>query len=87
MSEPITGRVRSCAFQGNHDAHEWQQPDHLPATCPGVAGRSLSPAEVLVKGLRKAVKDDRTEWVDANIVRLLLDRYDSPHEEDDDDES
>jgi hypothetical protein len=27
----------------------------------------------LVKGLRKAVKDPATEWVDANIVRLLLD--------------
>jgi hypothetical protein len=26
----------------------------------------------LVKGLRKAVKDPETEWVDANIVRLLL---------------
>lgn len=30
--------------------------------------------DTLVKGLRKAVKDDNTEWVDANIIRLLLDR-------------
>lgn len=49
-----------------------------------LSGRGPSPAEVLVKGLRKAVKDDRTEWVDANIVRLLLDRYDNPKGDDDD---
>lgn len=34
------------------------------------------PYESLVKGLRKAVADPKTEWVDANIVRLLLDRLD-----------
>jgi hypothetical protein len=28
----------------------------------------------LIKGLEKAVKNPETEWVDANIVRLLLDR-------------
>jgi hypothetical protein len=48
--------------------------------CRGVA--AIGPTEetdscaALVAGLRKAVADDATEWVDANIVRLLLDRYD-----------
>lgn len=31
----------------------------------------------LVKGLRKAIADPETEWIDANVVRLLLDRYDN----------
>ena len=39
-------------------------------------GRSPSPGEALVKGLRKAVGPE-VEWIDANIVRLLLDRYDN----------
>jgi hypothetical protein len=30
--------------------------------------------ERLHKGLNKAVADPATEWVDANIIRLLLDR-------------
>ena len=30
--------------------------------------------EVLLKGLRKAVRDPETEWIDANIIRLLLDQ-------------
>ena len=38
-----------------------------------------SPVEALVNGLRKAVAGDfargEVEWVDANIVRLLLTRY------------
>lgn len=34
-------------------------------------------SDIIVKGLRKAVKDDSTEWVDANIIRLLLDRHDA----------
>lgn len=33
--------------------------------------------ETLVKGLRKAVADPQTTWVDANIIHLLLDRYDN----------
>lgn len=40
---------------------------------PEVAAREAA-ADRLVKGLRKAVKDDSTEWVDANVIRLLLDR-------------
>lgn len=32
----------------------------------------------LIKGLRKAVASDKTKYVDANIIRLLLDRYDVP---------
>jgi hypothetical protein len=39
--------------------------------------------QTLVNGLRKAVADDQTEWVDANIVRLLLDRYDGATTTDD----
>lgn len=35
----------------------------------------------LVKGLNKAIADPATEWIDANIVRLLLDRAASPREE------
>lgn len=40
----------------------------------------LSALLALVKGLRKAVAEPDTEWVDANIVRLLLDRYDAVDE-------
>lgn len=43
---------------------------------PCMAGRLLSPDEILANGLRKAVKDEDTEWVDANIVRLLLRNFD-----------
>lgn len=39
------------------------------------SGREATPVEVLVKGLRKVVGPE-VEWIDANIVRLLLDRYD-----------
>ena len=34
--------------------------------------------QALRKGLEKAVADPATEWVDANIVRLLLDRAGRP---------
>jgi hypothetical protein len=34
--------------------------------------------EALTKGLRKVVKNDETEWIDANIVRLLLSEFDQP---------
>ena len=36
----------------------------------------FAPGDALVKGLRKMVAQEQTEWVDANIVRLLLDRHD-----------
>ena len=38
-------------------------------------------AEVVIVGLRKAVRDDATAWVDANVIRLLLDRYDAAKRE------
>lgn len=63
---------------------EWQ-PFHDAA----IALRSEPPVadagreQALVDGLRKAVADDETEWVDANIVRLLLDRYDGAATRDD----
>ena len=33
------------------------------------------PVQALIMGLRKCVKSDETEWVDANIIRMLLGNY------------
>lgn len=80
----MTGKRPStpCPACGHDDPHD-VPPIQLCRSCPcdGVpAGFAFDPAEgsvdTLIKGLRKAVKDDETEWVDANILRLLLDRYD-----------
>ena len=38
-------------------------------------GRTLSAVEVLVKGLREAIADPATEWID--VVGRLLDNYDN----------
>lgn len=43
-----------------------------------ISGREQS----LVKGLRKAVADPEVEWLDANIARLLLGRYDEAASDD-----
>ena len=41
---------------------------------------SRTPVDALTRGLYKAVADPEVEWVDANIIRLLLDRYDAATE-------
>lgn len=51
--------------------------EQMGPVTPPRSGRGTAPVEALLKGLRKAVADSETEWIDANVVRLLLGRYDN----------
>lgn len=48
-----------------------------PATPPAapMADSESKSVQALLKGLRKCVKSDDTEWIDANIIRMLLSNY------------